>query len=76
MPKSLYEGGKRRRHFTLSDQAHDHLSAIAAEAQLSRSETLERLIRSVPKWEGIVSLADGAWSLVIDYSLPENNDPL
>lgn len=74
MPKSLYEGGKRRRHFTLSDHAYGHLSSIAAEAQLSRSEALERLIRSVPQWEGIASLADDAWSMVIDYSLPENHD--
>lgn len=68
MPISPYQGGKRKRHFTLSDQAHEHLSAIAADAKLSRSEALERLIRSVPVWEGSASLSNGAWKMCVDYA--------
>ena len=48
MPISPYKGGKSKRHFTLSEQASVHLSAIAGEARLSRSEALERLIRATP----------------------------
>lgn len=68
MPTSPYEGGKKKRQLTLSDQAYDHLSAIAEEAKLSRSEAVERLIRSVPVWEGSASLANGAWELCVDYA--------
>lgn len=68
MPKSSYEGGKPRRHFTLSEQAFAHLSAIAHSAQLSRSETLERIIRSTQSWEGEAMLSDPAWPFVRDYS--------
>lgn len=73
MPKSPYEGGKQRRHFTLSDQAYDHLTAIAKEASLSRSEALERLIRSISSWEGGFTLSDDAWPCMRDHSsLPES----
>jgi hypothetical protein len=68
MPKSPYEGGKQRKHFTLSETAYAHLSSIAASAVLSRSETLERLIRSVPAWEGAASLSNAAWPSCIDHS--------
>ena len=68
MPTSPYEGGKKKRQFTLSDQAYDHLGAIADDAKLSRSEALERIIRSMPVWEGSTSLANGAWELCIDYA--------
>lgn len=71
MPKSLYKGGKARRHFTLSDQAFSHLSVISRSAQLSRSETLERIIRSTQWWEGEAMLSDAAWPFVTDHS---NND--
>ena len=71
MPRSVYDGGKRRRHFTLSDQAFDHLSAIAHDGDISRSEALERLVRSTPVFEGSAMLSDGAWPLVIDHSSPE-----
>ena len=64
MPKSLYEGGKQRRHLTLSD----HLTAIAKEASLSRSEVLERLIRSTPQWEGAAILTDEIWPDILDHS--------
>ena len=37
MARSIYDGGKRRRHFTLSDQAFDHLTAIAHDGAISRS---------------------------------------
>ena len=76
MPISPYKGGKSKRHFTLSDQASDHLSAIAGEARLSRSEALERLIRATPRFEGSALLANGAWSLAIDHSdpSPESTD--
>lgn len=70
MPNSPYEGGKKKRHFTISDTAYDHLTAIAADASLSRSETLERLIRSVPVWEGGFSFANEAWEASIDYTSP------
>jgi hypothetical protein len=69
MPKSPYEGGKQRRHFTLSDQAYDHLTTIAVEANLSRSEAVERLIRSTSSWEGGFTLSDEAWSCMRDYSV-------
>jgi len=69
MSKSSYEGGKRRRHFTLSDQAYDHLTAIAKEASQSRSETIERLIRSTSSWEGGFTLSDEAWPSMRDHSL-------
>jgi hypothetical protein len=38
MAKSIYDGGKRRRHFTLSDQGYAHLTAIAKASGISRSE--------------------------------------
>ena len=44
MPKSPYEGGKKRRHLTLSDQAYNHLGGLVKGAKLSRSEALEHLI--------------------------------
>ena len=76
MPISPYKGGKSKRHFTLSDQASTHLSAIAGEARLSRSEALERLIRATPVFEGSALLANGAWSLAIDHSDPfSSNEP-
>ena len=68
MPRSPYEGGKQRKHFTLSETAYAHLSSIAASAALSRSETLERLIRSIPAWEGAASLSNAAWPSCIDHS--------
>lgn len=69
MPKSSYEGGKHRRHFTLSDQAYDHLTVIAKEASLSRSEAVERLVRSTSSWEGGLTLSDEAWACMRDYSI-------
>jgi hypothetical protein len=71
MPKSLYEGGKQRRHFTLSLQAYDHLGRLAQGAKLSRSEALERLIRSQSLDEGHFLLSDEAWPEAIDFSIPE-----
>jgi hypothetical protein len=68
MPKSLYKGGKQRRHFTLSLGTFDHLSLIAKEAQLSRSETLERLIRSTPVIEGSMLFSNTTWPMAIDHS--------
>jgi hypothetical protein len=83
MPQSPYKGGKRKRHFTLSDQAHDHLAAIAGDARLSKSEALERLIRATPVFEGSAVLSNGAWKLAVDYSadssvpdLSADEDPL
>jgi hypothetical protein len=75
MPISPYVGGKKKRHFTLSDQAYEHLYKIAQDARLSRSEALERIIRSLPFWEGSTSFADKAWKMCIDYaSEPEPAD--
>ena len=73
MPISPYKGGKAKRHFTLSNDAYEHLSAIAGDARLSRSEALERLIRSTPIWEGSATLSDGAWKLCIDHSADSSN---
>jgi hypothetical protein len=67
MPKSLYAGGKQRRHFTLSDQAYAHLSAIAGEAQLSRSEALERILRSTEP-EHAAIIAEEIWPDIIDHT--------
>ena len=53
MARSIYDGGKRRRHFTLSDQAFDHLTAIAHDGAISRSETLELCFLTMP---GLLSL--------------------
>jgi hypothetical protein len=71
MPKSSYNSPKIKRHFTLTQDAFKHLVNIASEAKLSRSETLERLIRCTPTWEGSTSLSNGAWSLCVDYTAPE-----
>lgn len=69
LPKSPYEGGKQRRHFTLSSQAYQHLGLIAAGAGLSRSETLERIIRCQHVSEGHLVFSDDAWPEVTDFSL-------
>lgn len=69
MPVSLYEGGKRRCHFTISDQAHAHLSAIASEAKLSRSEAVERILRGFSFYEAEI-LKDEVWPSIIDHSIP------
>ena len=74
MPSSPYKGGKIKRHLTLSNDAYEHLSAIASDARLSRSEVLERLIRSTPVWEGSATLSNGAWELCIDYSASDQNE--
>jgi hypothetical protein len=68
MPISPYIGGKKKRHFTLSDEAYKHLYEMAQDARLSRSETLERLIRSVPCWEGSASFSNEAWPSCIDHA--------
>lgn len=70
MARSIYDGGKRRRHFTLSDQAYDHLTAIAHDGAISRSETLERLVRATDACEGSSLLSDAAWPFVIDHCSP------
>jgi metal-responsive CopG/Arc/MetJ family transcriptional regulator len=76
MSTSPYQGGKKRFHFSLTEDASKHLSDIASEAQLSRSETLERIIRSLPSWEGNMSFSNEAWSACIDYVLDEDTDRL
>jgi hypothetical protein len=68
MPKSQHGEPKLKRHFTLTDTANAHLSAIAASAQLSRSEALERLIRGTAVWEGEALLSNGAWQSCIDQT--------
>jgi hypothetical protein len=69
MPTSLYEGGKRRRHLTLSDQAYAHLSAISSAAQLSKSEAVERILRGFSFYEADI-LKDEVWPSIIDHSIP------
>jgi len=59
---------KKGRHLSLTDTAFNHLNNIAHEARLSKSETLERLIRSTPIWEGNATLSEGAFSLIEDYA--------
>lgn len=59
---------KRRRHVCLTDTAFSHLGEIAHEARKSKSETLERLIRFTPKWEGSSALADNAWEECFDHT--------
>ena len=73
MPVSLYEGGKRRRHLTLSDQAYAHLSAISSAAQLSKSETVERILRSFSFYEADI-LRDEVWPSIIDHSLGDHGN--
>ena len=65
---------KKRRHVTLTDTAFNHLGDIAHEARKSNSETLERLIRSTPVWEGSATLADNAWEECLDHT-QEQVDP-
>jgi predicted CopG family antitoxin len=62
---------KKSRHFTLTDTAYAHLKNIAHDARQSLSETVERLIRSTPTWEGSATLSDGAFSMIEDYSTSE-----
>lgn len=68
MPKSSYEGGKCRHHFTLSERAYNHLCAIAGEARLSRSEALERILRSYSFYEAAI-LQDEIWPDIIDHTV-------
>lgn len=65
---------KKGRHLTLTDTAFSHLTNIAHEARLSNSETIERLIRSTPVWEGSATLSDGAFSLIEDYAASPTSD--
>jgi hypothetical protein len=62
---------KKSRHFTITDTAYAHLKNIAHDARQSLSETVERLIRTTPVWEGGFSLSDGAFVLVEDHSASE-----
>jgi len=64
---------KKRRHVTLTDTAFSHLGEIAHEARKSNSETLERLIRSTPVWEGSATLADNAWEECFDHTQEQIN---
>lgn len=68
MKSKDYGETKKGRHLSLTDTAFNHLGNIAHEARLSNSETLERLIRSTPIWEGSATLSDGAFSLIEDYA--------
>jgi len=52
--KSLHGERKQKVHVTMTPTAMARLDEIAFNAQLSRSETLERLIRSTPPYEGLV----------------------
>ncbi len=70
-----YGETKKGRHLSLTDTAFNHLGNIAHEARLSNSETLERLIRSTPIWEGSATLSDGAFSLIEDYAVLIDSTP-
>lgn len=67
MANKSYTGGKRSRHFTLSNEAYAHLSLIAGIAQLSRSEALERLIRASSPYEADI-ISDSIWPEIIDHA--------
>jgi len=72
MKKSYHDEPKTKRHVTLTQTASNHLDAIAKETSLSRSEALERLIRSCSVWEAGFLLSDEAWICCIDHT---NNSP-
>ena len=57
----LYDQPKRKIPFALTPTALSRLCALAASADLSRSETLERLLRSTPAHEGLV-LCNENWN--------------
>lgn len=59
---------KRRHQFCITETAFNHLVEISHEARKSKSETLERLIRSTPVWEGSATLADNAWEECFDHT--------
>ncbi len=50
----LYDCRKKKVHVTLTPTALANLAELAKVAALSRSETLERLLRHTPAHEGLV----------------------
>jgi len=50
----LYDRRKQKVHVTLTPTALANLAELAKVAELSRSETLERLLRHIPPYEGLV----------------------
>lgn len=68
MTQTVHGEHKRRRHILLTETAWSHLGDIAHNARLSNSETLERLVRSTPTWEGNATLADNAWEVCMDHT--------
>jgi hypothetical protein len=68
MKKSYHDEPKTKRHVTLTQTASDHLDAIAKEAGLSRSEAIERLIRSMSVWEAGFVLSEDGWSSCVDHT--------
>ena len=74
MTANVHAEPKKGRHLSLTDTAYKHLGNIAHEARLSLSETLERLVRSTPVWEGSATLANGAFDLIEDYSTSLETD--
>ena len=76
MKKSYHDEPKTKRHVTLTQTASDHLDAIAKEISLSRSEALERLIRSTEIWEAGFLLSNEAWLFCIDHTndSPSSNE--
>lgn len=68
MTASVHGELKKRRHVVLTDTAFAHLGEIAHDARLSSSETLERLIRSTPIWEGSATLSNNAWEECMDHT--------
>ena len=75
MAKTVRPEPKKGRHLSITDEAYRHLSDISHEARLSHSETVERLIRSTPIWEGSATLSDGAFDLIEDYSVSRSSSP-
>lgn len=56
--KKIYGERKEKRHFALTPFALSRLQDIAASAGLSKSETLERLIRQTEPYDGLVLAAN------------------
>jgi hypothetical protein len=74
MTQTVHGEHKRRRHVLLTETAWSHLGNIAHDARLSNSETMERLVRSTPVWEGSATLSDSAWEVCMDHT-QETVDP-
>lgn len=58
--RQFYSEPKRKVHLSLTNEACSRLSAISEVAGLSKSETLERLLRNTEPYEGLVLIQQSA----------------